>query len=226
MPDLNDLVCPLCLDILCHDFSRDVTSIENYCSDKRRDYYQCSQCRLVFVPPFQYLTPEQEKAHYDLHQNSPDDQAYRQFLSRLAEPLIAELKTGMSGLDFGSGPGPTLSVMLEEAGFDMAIYDVFYANAEAVLQIDYDFVTATEVIEHLSKPGEVLEQLWSKIKPGGWFGLMTKMVLDKAAFNQWHYKNDQTHICFYSRETFKYLGEKWGASIQFPANDVILMQKK
>jgi hypothetical protein len=67
MPDLNDLVCRLCLDILCHDFSRHVISIENYCSDKRWNYYQYSQSRLVFIPTFQYLTLEQEKAHYDQH---------------------------------------------------------------------------------------------------------------------------------------------------------------
>lgn len=221
MADLNVLACPLC-----HDVSHNVVSIENYYSDKRRDYYQCSQCWLVFVPPCQHLSPEQEKAHYDLHQNNPDDLGYRKFLSRLAEPLMTVLKPGASGLDFGSGPGPTLSVMLEEMGFDMDIYDIFYANDASVLQDDYDFITATEVVEHLSQPGEVLEHLWSKIKPGGRLGIMTKMVLDKEAFSHWHYKNDQTHICFYSRETFKYLSEKWNASVQFPANDVILMQKK
>ncbi len=215
MAEKSDIVCPLCGCI----------SISDYCSDKRRNYFQCQQCGLVFVPPSQYLTPEQEKAHYDLHQNSPDDQDYRQFLGRLADPLITVLKPEMSGLDFGSGPGPTLSVMLEESGFDMAIYDIFYANDKAVLQVDYDFITVTEVVEHLSKPGEVLELLWSRIKPGGWLGIMTKMVLDQAAFGRWHYKNDQTHICFYSRETFDYLGQYWGALVQFPADDVVLMQK-
>jgi len=208
-------MCPLC-------FSRIVVA---FYSDIERDFYQCTRCWLVFVPPIYYLSLEQEKAHYDLHQNNPDDLDYRQFLSRLADPLMAKLTIGMSGLDFGSGPGPTLSVMLEESGFDMAIYDIFYANDKAVLQIDYDFITATEVVEHLSKPGEVLENLWLKIKPGGWLGIMTKMVLDQAAFGRWHYKNDQTHICFYSRETFHYLGQYWGALVQFPADDVVLMQK-
>jgi len=216
MADKYDLVCPLCSG----------KSIADYYSDQRRNYFQCHLCWLVFVPPCQHLLPEQEKSHYDLHQNNPDDLGYRQFLSRLAQPLMTQLVPGMSGLDFGSGPGPTLSVMLEEAGFDMAIYDIFYADDKAVLQADYDFITATEVVEHLSQPGEVLEHLWSKIKSGGWLGLMTKMVLDKTAFSRWHYKNDQTHICFYSRETFEYLSKKWGASVQFPANDVVLMKKQ
>jgi 2-polyprenyl-3-methyl-5-hydroxy-6-metoxy-1,4-benzoquinol methylase len=171
------------------------------------------------------LSREAEKAHYDLHQNSPDDQDYRQFLSRLTSPLTAVLTSGGRGLDFGSGPGPTLSVMLEEAGFDMAIYDIFYANNMSVLQSEYDFVTTTEVVEHLSEPGKVLESLYSMIRPGGYLGVMTKMVLDQGAFNSWHYKNDQTHISFYSRETFNYLAQTWGASVEYPDSDVVLIKK-
>lgn len=215
MAGLDNIICPLCYSL----------SIVNYCSDKRRDYYHCEQCRLVFVPSCQHLSREAEKAHYDLHQNSPDDQGYRQFLSRLTNPLTAVLTPAARGLDFGSGPGPTLSVMLEEAGFDMAIYDIFYANNMSVLQSEYDFITTTEVVEHLSKPGKVLESLYFMIRPGGYLGLMTKMVLDQAAFSSWHYKNDQTHISFYSRETFNYLAQTWGASAEYLDDDVVLIKK-
>lgn len=215
MADLDNIICPLCHCI----------SSVSYCSDKRRDYYRCEQCWLVFVPPCQHLSREEEKAHYDLHQNSPDDQGYRQFLSRLTNPLMAVLTPGARGLDFGSGPGPTLPVMLEEAGFDMAIYDIFYANDMSVLQSKYDFVTTTEVVEHLSAPGKVLESLYSMVRPRGWLGVMTKMVLNQAEFSSWHYKNDQTHICFYSRETFNYLAQIWGASVEYPNSDVVLIKK-
>jgi len=221
MADKSTLVCPLCGNKSC-----DGESIVDYCSDQRRHYFQCYHCWLVFVPTWQHLSPEQEKAHYDLHQNNSDDKGYRQFLSRLADPLIAVLEPGMSGLDFGSGPGPTLSVMLSEAGFKMAIYDIYYADDALVLKGNYDFVTTTEVVEHLSAPGEILEQLWSNIKSGGWLGIMTKMVLDKAAFSRWHYKNDPTHISFFSRETFEYLGKRWGVPVQFSGNDVVLIQKQ
>jgi hypothetical protein len=180
---------------------------------------------LVFVPPWQHLPQEQEKAHYDLHQNSPEDHRYRQFLSRLANPLMAGLKLGSQGLDFGSGPGPTLSVMLEEAGFSTDIFDIFYANDASVLRSEYDFITATEVVEHLSQPGQVLESLWSSIRPGGYLGLMTKLVVSKEAFSHWHYKNDQTHICFFSRQTFNYCCQVWGVEAEYPANDVILIRK-
>ena len=94
-----------------------------------------------------------------------------------------------------------------------------------MLSRQYDFITATEVVEHLSQPGEVLGRLWDTLKPGGWLGLMTKLVLSKEAFSQWHYKNDPTHICFFSRETFDYLCQSWGVTAEYPENDVILVRK-
>ena len=226
MADSKSLTCPLCNANTVVEYWSDSNGLGSKGRDsKGRDYYQCEQCQLVFVPPWQHLSAEEEKAHYDLHENSPEDNNYRQFLSRLAGPLMACLHSGAKGLDFGSGPGPTLSVMLEEAGFTTGIYDTFYATDESVLAYQYDFITATEVVEHLSQPGGELDRLWAMLKPGGWLGLMTKMVLNKDAFSQWHYKNDPTHISFFSRETFDYLFRSWGVTAEYPANDVILVRK-
>ena len=143
-------MCPLC-----HG-----TSInEAYHRDTRRNFYACMTCQLVFVPPEQFLTAEAEKAAYDHHQNSPDDGAYRQFLSRLFIPMQQKLPPGSQGLDFGSGPGPTLSIMFEEAGHTVSLYDYFYANDRSVLQQSYDFITTSEVVEHLHQPKYELEVL-------------------------------------------------------------------
>jgi SAM-dependent methyltransferase len=194
--------------------------------DKRRDYFRCPTCGLVLVDPSQYLSAEQEKAEYDLHRNSPDDDGYRRFLSRLFTPMQARLATGGQGLDFGSGPGPTLSVMFEEAGYTMTNYDCFYARDAGVLDKQYDFITATEVLEHLHQPGKELERLWGILKPGGFLGIMTKLVLDREAFACWHYKNDATHVCFFSRSTFTWLAHHWEAEVEFIDNDVIIFHKR
>lgn len=211
----DNMHCPLCGE----------RAVAHYWSDRQRDYLQCGHCQLVFVPPGQQLSPVQEKCHYDLHENNPGDQRYRAFLGRLCTPLVDKLVPGSRGLDFGAGPGPTLSVMLQEAGFDVAIYDIYYAPDRSILANRYDFITATEVIEHLSRPGEVLGDLWSMLEPGGWLGLMTKLVRDKVAFERWHYKNDPTHISFFSSVTMDYLRTQWGARIERPEDDVILFRK-
>jgi len=193
--------------------------------DSHRDYFRCQICNLVFVPSAQFLSAEDEKARYDLHQNSPDDQDYRRFLSRIFIPMQELLAPGSRGLDFGSGPGPTLSKMFEEVGHSMAIYDHFYARNSSVLEKQYDFITATEVVEHLHNPKKELDRLWACLKPGARLGIMTKLALDREAFARWHYKNDPTHVCFFSRLTFEWLAAQWQAELTFADKDVILFHK-
>ena len=212
---IDAMQCPLCGG----------HSIAAYHADQRRDYLQCPLCGLVFVPAYQQLSQQDEKAIYDQHQNCADYQGYRQFLKRLIDPLLDRLEAGSQGLDFGCGPGPTLSVMMEEQGHIMALYDLYYANNPAALERQYDFITSTEVIEHLAHPGAELQRLWSLLAPGGYLGLMTKQVKDRKSFANWHYKNDLTHISFFARQTFAYLGRQWGSTPEFLGADVIIFRK-
>ncbi len=217
--------CPLC----------STPSPSLFFEDSRRPYFQCQTCGLIFVPSAHYLSPHEEKARYDTHQNDPHDPGYRRFLARLQVPLVQLLERdkhqawsrelGPRGLDFGSGPGPTLSVMLEESGCTMSLFDRFYANDPSVLQESYDFITATEVVEHLHEPGRECDRLWGCLKPGGYLGIMTKRAGDRKAFATWHYIRDLTHVCFFSRATFVWLARRWSASVRFIGNDVVILQK-
>ena len=190
-----------------------------------RDFLRCVHCSLVFVPRVFHLSPEEEKAHYDTHENRPEDPGYRRFLARLAEPLLARLAPGSSGLDFGCGPGPNLSLMLTEQGHRVALHDPFFHPRPEALAGHYDFITATEVVEHLSRPGAVLDQLWARLNPGGWLGLMTSRLSADTDFARWYYKNDPTHICFFEAETFLWLGARWGVRPDFIDGAVVLMGK-
>ncbi|MCK5197293.1 MAG: class I SAM-dependent methyltransferase [Spirochaetales bacterium] len=212
----TSVYCPLC-------GNRNGSSY--FYSDNKRDYYRCSYCNLIHVPPFQYLSGEDELAEYNKHQNSHSDPGYRKFFSRLFNPLSSRLNSGSSGLDFGSGPGPTLSVMFEEEGHSMSLFDIFYAPDKEIFARQYDFITASEVVEHLHNPAIELDLLWSILKPEGWLGLMTKLALDKDAFSKWHYKNDLTHVCFFSIETMEYLTKLWNTKYLLFGKDVILFQK-
>lgn len=213
-PEPSDRTCPLCGCLQGEDFFQD-----------KRSYLRCPVCSLVFVPPEHFLSSEQEEAVYDQHENHPDDHGYRQFLSRLHAPLCERLAPRSRGLDFGSGPGPTLSVMFEEAGHTVQIYDPLYANESSVFQFEYDFITASEVIEHVREPREEFQRLWGCLKPGGWLGLMTKRVIDREAFATWHYKNDPTHIRFFSVATFHWLASELGAELEVIGDDVVLLRK-
>jgi hypothetical protein len=54
---------------------------------------------------------------------------------------------------------------------------------------------------------------------------MTKRVIDRARFAAWHYTNDPTHVCFFSRETFTWLAVRWGARLEVLAPDIVMFQK-
>jgi SAM-dependent methyltransferase len=208
--------CPLC----------DHDDADPFFEDQNRIYLRCLNCRLVFVPPCYWLNAEEEKATYDLHENDAQDQGYRQFLSRLSTPLLERLDSNQKGLDYGCGPGPTLSVLLEEQGQQVDLYDPFYYNDPSVFNKNYDFICATEVVEHLHDPKREFAALFKMLNRGGWLAIMTKLVADEHAFRQWHYIRDMTHICFYSQSTFEYLAQRFNAGLDVVANDVILLNRK
>jgi len=207
--------CPLCL----------AEQVFHFFQDPIREYFHCSTCSLTFVSPNYFLSAEEEKARYDTHENSPDDPGYRNFLSRLFDPLHPLLAQGSCGLDFGSGPGPTLSLMFEEHGYAMSLYDVFYAKHHEALHQTYDFITATEVLEHLHCPGQDLNRLWDCLNPGGYLGIMTKLAPTKEHFANWYYKKDPTHVSFFSRSTFEWLAVRWQATITIIGDDVVIFRK-
>ncbi|OQW71862.1 MAG: methyltransferase [Proteobacteria bacterium ST_bin11] len=212
---MSSLSCPLCSSLNVQPFHR----------DPRRDYHQCQDCLLVYVDYQQHLSPIQEKAIYDLHQNAIDDPGYIAFLLRLAGPLLERLPNRAEGLDFGCGPGPALAQLFEAQGHRLNLYDPFYADYPEHLQQTYDYIVCTEVVEHFRLPRREFEALFKLLKPGGWLGIMTKLVINAEAFAKWHYKNDLTHIAFFSRPTFHWLATHYNCQIEFIGNDVIILKR-
>lgn len=189
------------------------------------DYQHCKNCDLIFVKPGQRLEPDKEKSRYDLHENDPADEQYRKFLSQLYTPLSKKLSLKSTGLDFGSGPGPTLSVMFEEDGQTVHIYDPFYAPDKSVFKRQYDFITTTETPEHLFNPRKEFDLLWSCLKPGGYLGIMTKLVSSLEEFEDWHYRKDDTHVTFYSEETFQWIADHYKAELEIFGERTVILKK-
>lgn len=211
------LTCPLCLSAVAKDTP--------YHQDKTRDYFQCTTCSLVFVAPSALPSASQERAEYALHQNHDNDPGYRRFLRKMADPIVAKVLPGQCGLDFGCGPAPVLARMLQEAGLDMSVYDPYFFPDKQSLSQQYDVITCTEAIEHFHQPATELTTLTEILRPGGWLGIMTKRVINQQRFATWHYKNDPTHVCFFSEATFHFIGKKFGLTVSFHGPDTVLMQK-
>ncbi len=215
--------CPLCA---CHAITRVHQDAKRNGHQVGRTYEQCTRCRLVFVPAEYHLAPDDERSVYEQHNNHPGDSGYRAFLGRVCTPMVARISSGARGLDFGCGPGPTLSAMFREAGFACAEYDPFFAPEQQLLRTTYNFVTATEVLEHLRKPRADIDRLIGLLAPGGWLGIMTKRVTTPEAFAQWHYIRDPTHIAFWSEATFVWVAAEYDLSLHIENADTVLLRKR
>lgn len=192
-----------------------------------RDYWRCDTCEATFLDPGQRLDPQAERAHYLLHHNDPADPSYRQFLARLATPLLERLPPAQQGLDYGCGPGPgpALAAMLREAGHAVALYDPLFCAESSVLSRRYAFVTCTEVAEHFHEPAREFRRLDGLLEPGGVLAVMTGFLTDDARFADWHYRRDPTHVVFYRIATFHDLGARHGWRCEIPCRDVALLFK-
>jgi ribosomal protein L37AE/L43A len=190
-----------------------------------RDYWRCPECEATFLDPGLLPGPEVENAQYRLHRNDIDDPGYRQFLSRLSLPLLERLPPHAHGLDYGCGPGPALAAMLREAGHGMTLYDPLFFNDPLALTGRYDFITCTEVAEHFHYPVQEFRKLDSLLRRGGWLAVMTAFQTDDAAFSNWHYRRDPTHVVFYRERTFQVLARRHGWRSEVPRPNVALLYK-
>jgi len=215
------MTCPLCdSDQISKLFERVDSALGT------RQYDQCASCRLIFLLPENHLSREAEKARYDTHQNSPEDKDYVQFLRRLTDPLKEKLRPGFGGLDFGSGPGPTISAIFKEEGFEVKNYDPFYASDERLLRQKYDFITCSETVEHFYSPRKQFQQFDELLNDVGYLGIMTQMLRKDESFADWWYHKDPTHVCFYGHDTFDWIAQWQSWRVEYPADNVVIYTKQ
>jgi hypothetical protein len=187
-------------------------------------YARCEQCGLVFRADPGTPSFEEERRHYDHHDNRPSE-GYRAFLAPAAEALAARCAPGAEGLDYGCGPGPVLALMLGERGLKTALYDRHFAPSTAALERRYAFVACTEAAEHFSRPGEEFQRLAGLLEPGGWLALMTRLRGPDADFPLWHYRQDPTHLCFYSEPTLRWLAARFSWTLERPAPNLAVFRR-
>lgn len=212
-PDLDP--CTLC-GAACSPFA----------SDRRRSYRQCDSCELVLADPRCHLSPAAEKAVYEQHQNASTDAGYRKFASRLFTPVSQKASPGAAVLDFGAGKSSALAALFREAGYHVRTFDPFFDDDATVFQHQYGVIVLSEVAEHLHRPGDELKRLWDHLAPGGVLGIQTQRLHDRERFLQWRYKEDPTHVAFYTDATMQAIAERLGASVELHPRDVAVFSKR
>ncbi len=193
--------------------------------DKHRSFNSCENCGVIFVSEQDLLTREAEKKRYDQHQNDGEDAGYLAHLTGVVNQVKRTVESGKKGLDFGSGPQPVLSSLLTESGYEMRYYDLFYQPDTSVFDEKFDFITCCEVIEHAYGAFETWEQIDQILKSGGVLVLKTQLYDFGVYFKNWYYKNDKTHVVFYTRKSINWVAKHFKLKVEFVGDNIGVFYK-
>ena len=186
--------CPLCQ-----------STSKLFCDKPKHLFYKCTNCDGIFRPKDTFLTAEEEKEHYEKHNNDVFDERYQAFVSPIVNAVLHDFSPEAKGLDFGSGTGPVIAKMLTDKGYQVQNYDLFFANEPSLLQGKYDYVSCCEVMEHFHQPYKEFKLLKSLLLSKGKLYCKTEVYTNQKPFENWFYKDDFTHVFIYQLKTLEWI---------------------
>jgi len=205
------MICTLCGSVL-------INKKDEY-------YYDCGSCRAIVKDDQYYLAADEERAEYETHNNDINDVRYQNFTMPITNYVLEEFLPAHKGLDFGSGTGPVISSMLKKKGYDIVQYDPFFAPDQSVLNHRYDYIVSCEVFEHFYNPQMEIDRLTSLLNRNGGLLIMTLLYHDRIDFSRWNYRNDDTHVFIYRKETIEYIANEKKLGIDVLTDRFIALRK-
>ncbi|MGX1023672.1 class I SAM-dependent methyltransferase [Flavobacterium sp. CS20] len=183
------------------------------CFNIPQDFYRCSNCLSIFKPSKYFVDADFEEERYRTHNNDVHDKRYQSFVSPITNAVKRDFSSDTKGLDYGCGTGPVATYVLEHEDYNITLYDPYFYPDSSYENEEYDFIICCEVMEHFYEPNQEFEKLKNLLKPNAKLYCKTKMITNDFSvenFKNWHYKNDPTHVFFYSPKTLQVICQKFG----------------
>ncbi len=177
-----------------------------------QSYFTCKTCHGIFVDANDFPNEQSEKQRYELHDDNSEDKGYRNFVSPITKSIQRDFTKKDKGLDFGAGTSQIITKVMREKGYNIVSYDPYFHPKRELLHKQYDYIASCEVIEHFYHPEQEFELLKSMLKRDAKLYLMTDIYDENVDFFSWYYKNDPTHVFFYTKKTFEWIQNKFNFS--------------
>ncbi|MEW6184554.1 MAG: class I SAM-dependent methyltransferase [Thermodesulfobacteriota bacterium] len=188
-----------------------------------RPFFACNICGLIFSDCL-ISTEAAEKHYQDQYKNAFDwDKEALAFVAMINQCKHSPEPSSLSVLDYGSGGG-FLTEALRRKGFTVDGYEPMIHGEfeEGKYSRNYDVVILNEVLEHLPDINKTFDLIYDLVAPQGIMILKTlltdSLINDPEHFLQlfkaWWYKDDPTHISFFSSLTFEFLCRDRGRNLE------------
>jgi SAM-dependent methyltransferase len=185
---------------------------KEFWKSKHREFVECSSCGGIQLLPEFYISQETEKARYLTHNNDVEDPGYQDFVKPITSRILKDFSPSHHGLDYGCGTGPVITNQLKKKGYHLALYDPYFYPNKTVLSTHYDYIICCEVMEHFYQPKQEFHKLSACLNPGGKLYCKTSVYSKEIDFDNWYYKNDLTHVFFYTSSSLQWIRDNLGFS--------------
>ena len=172
---------------------------------KNRSFYKCTHCDSILLDTNHYLEFNDEKQRYDKHSDDIEDEGYQQFVDPIVKAVKQGFKESDKGLDYGCGKTAIIENLLKRKQYAIVGYDPIYFSNQEILTSKYNYITCCEVVEHFYHPQQEFFKLSQLLLPEGKLFLKTNLFKDTIDFKGWWYKNDPTHVIFYTKISMEFI---------------------
>lgn len=186
------------------------------------EFYQCAKCGFMQTESPYWL----EEAYSNAITKSDVGLVNRNFnFSNMTKNLILTCLDPMQKfLDYGGGYGLFVRLMRDQ-GFDFYRHDplcenLFARGFDAHDGIQYELLTAWEVFEHLVDPLAEIEKML-QFSDAIFYSTLLLPTHPLPLDDWWYYGLEHgQHISFYSRDTIKYISQKFDLNIYYSSENI------
>ncbi|MFQ5432369.1 MAG: class I SAM-dependent methyltransferase [Nitrospinota bacterium] len=199
--------------------------------DSRR-FYKCPSCGLIFTN--ETAGNAASEKHYMSQWKSTDADFWKQQVDGLLS-VIHKYKMPVGRLlDFGSGAGE-ITKEFQARGIEATPLDPMingYLKDQNYPQ-KFEVVVGVEVIEHLPDMWDELKEIKRNLSADGimlFTTILTDGFIDSAnereQFRGWWYKDDPTHVSFFSRKSVFRLAEHMGYTADIYGTQLFVLKRR